>query len=116
MLRQAVAQSSRALRSSLQATTRSPLLRSQFQARAPVSIRTVQPIASRWYSAETPKESAEEAKEGEEPKPTGTAEPKDGGAVSEVDALKKQLETKEKEIIDWKVRIAPFSTTVAQPH
>lgn len=62
--------------------------------------------ASRWYSEQSSKDAAEQNQG--EAKEAVQAEPKDGGEVSEAEeALRKQLEAKEKEAIDWKVCIAP---------
>ncbi|KAM0273857.1 hypothetical protein ACHAQH_008189 [Verticillium albo-atrum] len=95
MLRKVITSGSRAARSAARAPAASQaLLRPQFQTQtfAPAfRLRAAQPAVSRWYSSET--DSKAEAKEGE-------AAPE--SANPELDALKKQLETKEKEALDWK--------------
>ncbi|KAM0330546.1 hypothetical protein ACHAQA_003493 [Verticillium albo-atrum] len=96
MLRKAITSGSRAARSAARAPAASQaLLRPQFQTQtfAPAfRLRAAQPAASRWYSSE-PDVKADAAKDGE-----AAAE----SANPELDALKKQLETKEKEALDWK--------------
>ncbi|KAL5615187.1 hypothetical protein BROUX41_005244 [Berkeleyomyces rouxiae] len=92
MLKQTILRSSRvALRSRSLAQTPF-VLSSAATARLPA---TVGQTAFRWYSAEAPKEGAAEAKEGE-------AAPKE--ADNELSILKKKLETKEKEALDFKDR------------
>lgn len=102
MLRQALITPSRALRSSARSIAQRPLARPQTII-APLAVRRAQPAAARWYS-ETPKASQEaETKVDEsEAKPAteGESAPAEDPAVAE---LKKKLETKEKEAIDWKV-------------
>ncbi|KAK1987886.1 GrpE protein [Colletotrichum cereale] len=88
MFRQAIATSSRAVRSGLRNQTTKSVFQPQFQSSPAFRIRTAQPAVARWYS--DAKETAEAPKEGE--KPADDAE----------SALKKQLETKEKEAADWK--------------
>jgi len=98
MLRQALAASSRGARSSLRAAEQIPLFRSQFRAAPLVSFRPAQPSFSRWYSVET--QSAQEAKEAADAKPASESETPDADG-----ALKKDLEAKAKELLEWKVRI-----------
>lgn len=80
------------------------MLRPQFQTAAPpVSIRSFQPATSRWYS-----ESKESTESKEAPKAEEKAEAKEGEKNGETDAvaqLKKDLEAKDAEARDWKVRI-----------
>ncbi|UKZ80468.1 hypothetical protein TrVFT333_008229 [Trichoderma virens FT-333] len=101
MLRQALATSSRALRSTPIAASRA-ILRPQIQTTAPaISIRSFQPIASRWYSEAKEASATKEAPAAEE-----KADAKDGekknGETDEVAQLKKDLEAKDKEARDWK--------------
>lgn len=90
MFRQAIASSSRALRS---APRIAQPLRQQFQPAAAVySPSAFQPLTARWYS---------DAKEGEASK---AADAKDEGAAGdEVAQLKKDLEAKDAEAREWKV-------------
>ena len=97
MLRQVITAPLRAGRtvprsSSLVIPSRSPL-----RAVPIIALRSVQPAARRWYGAETDsKPAAEAAKDGD------AAESKE--AAGPEDALKKDLETKTKEALEWKVR------------
>lgn len=96
MLRQALTTGARAARSVSRASSVSAsLARPQFQPALASRLRAAQPAATRWYSSEK----AEEApKEGEEAK-----------EETELDALKKKFEAKEKEALDWKVcRVSRF--------
>lgn len=90
MFRQAIATSSRAVRTGIRTQTSKSVFQNQFQSSPAFRIRAAQPAVARWYS--DAKETTEATKEGE--KPADDAE----------SALKKQLETKEKEAADWKVR------------
>lgn len=103
MLRQALITPSRALRSSARSIAQRPLARPQTFI-APLAIRRAQPAAARWYS-DTPKASQEAETKADEseakPSAEGEAAPAEDAAVTE---LKKKLETKEKEALDWKVR------------
>ncbi|CAP70882.1 uncharacterized protein PODANS_3_9400 [Podospora anserina S mat+] len=91
MLRQTIANTSRALRSTARAGAQRQLARPQFiQSPIAAAARTVAPRA-RWYSAEAEKKEAE-TKNGEEKAAEETEEAK----------LKKQLEAKEAEVRDWK--------------
>lgn len=100
MLRQAFSTSSRALRSAPRLAANQPMLRTRFQnAPAAWSSRTAQPVVARWYS--DAKETPAEGDKAESEK----AEPKE--AAGESDALaevKKNLEAKDAEARDWKVR------------
>lgn len=113
MLRQALRTPSRAVRSAFQVPSRRPLLpRAELQfrpiaAQSPLG-RTA--LAARHYSTEQ-QPAGEGAKADAEPK--AASEGTEGSAVSEAEAtLKKQVETKEKEALDWKVR---FATSRARP-
>ncbi|KAL7944355.1 GrpE domain-containing protein [Trichoderma barbatum] len=101
MLRQALATSSRALRSTPAIAAGRAFLRPQVQTAAPaVSIRAFQPAASRWYSEAKEASDAKEAPAAEE-----KAEAKEGDKNGESDAvaqLKKDLEAKDQEARDWK--------------
>lgn len=110
MLRQALIIPSRALRSSTRSIAQRATIRPQ-NFIAPIAVRRITPTAARWYS-EAPKESKEaqeaQKKDGEaEANPAAegqeTAEP--AGPVEDpvVTELKKQLEIKDKEAVDWKV-------------
>lgn len=91
MLRQALTTGARATRSVARASPSASLARPQFQSAPAFRLRAAQPVAARWYSSEK----AEEApKEGEAAK--------EGAAETELDALKKKFEAKEKEALDWK--------------
>lgn len=107
MFRQAIAASSRALRSTPSVAASRAVLRPRLQTAAPaVSIRSFQPAASRWYSES--KESKESTESKEAPKAEEKAEAKEGEKNGESDAvaqLKKDLEAKDAEACDWKVRI-----------
>lgn len=109
MFRQAVSSSSRALRSGTRVYAPRFAARAQFTP-APLSFAArSQTPSSRWYS-----DQAEPAakKEGEDAKDAA----KDAEAPASAEAeLKKKLEAKEKEVIDWKVRRAralPCSTVL----
>lgn len=101
MFRQAIAASSRALRSTPSIAASRAVLRPQLQTAAPaVSIRSFQPAASRWYS-----ESKESTETKEAPKAEEKAEAKEGETNGESDVvaqLKKDLEAKDAEARDWK--------------
>lgn len=91
MLRQALNTSSRALRAAPRFAASSPLARPQFQSTAPAwSIKAAQPIAARWYSDAKDEKPAAETKEGD----------KEADPLAEI---KKSLEAKEAEALDWKV-------------
>ncbi|KAJ9141836.1 hypothetical protein NKR23_g7624 [Pleurostoma richardsiae] len=96
MLRQALAAPSRAARSSIRSVAQRPYSRPQFVASS-FATRSIQPsLARRWYSAEgESKEKAEAPKEGE-------SKTEGENAQSPEAELKKKLETKEKEILEWK--------------
>ncbi|KAL6867964.1 GrpE domain-containing protein [Trichoderma novae-zelandiae] len=99
MLRQALATSSRALRSTPTIAASRAFLRPQVQNAAPaISIRAFQPIASRWYS-ETKEAPAADQKAEEK---TESPEGEKNGESDVVAQLKKDLEAKDKEARDWK--------------
>lgn len=109
MLRQALASSSRALRSTPIAASRA-ILRPQIQTAAPaISIRAFQPIASRWYSETKEATETKEAPAAEEKADAKEGEKKNG-ETDEVAQLKKDLEAKDKEARDWKVCILSLYT------
>lgn len=91
MFRQALSTSSRALRRAPRFAASPPLARPQFQSTAPAwSIKAAQPITARWYSDAKEEKPAEEAKD---------PETKEADPLAE---LKKNLEAKEAEVLDWK--------------
>ncbi|KAF9877678.1 GrpE protein [Colletotrichum karsti] len=92
MFRHAIATSSRAVRSSLRTQTPKSVFQNQFQTSPAFRIRAAQPAVARWYSDAKEESKTEEAKETKEGEKADDAE----------SALKKQLETKEKEAADWK--------------
>ncbi|EEY19303.1 grpE [Verticillium alfalfae VaMs.102] len=99
MLRKVITSGARATRSAARAPAASQaLLRPQFQQTqtfAPAfRLRAAQPAVSRWYSSEPDSKADAKAKEGDAAAPES--------ANPELDALKKQLEAKEKEALDWK--------------
>jgi molecular chaperone GrpE len=103
MLRQSLAAPVRALRSGVRIAARQPISRTQF---IQFPSRTSQAIATsypRWYSAE-----AGSAAKAEGAKANGEAETAEGSGKTEAQdaeaALKKQLEAKEAEVLDLKVR------------
>ncbi|ROT43274.1 GrpE-domain-containing protein [Sodiomyces alkalinus F11] len=96
MLQRALVSGTRAARSAAKAPASQALLRSQFQTSPAFRIRAARvtpTVAARWYSAEG---EAKDVKESE------AAEKKEGNGTSELEALKKKLEAKEKEALDWK--------------
>ena len=99
MLRQTISTASKVVRSSAGLNIQRRALHARpslIQATALNAARTVAPRA-RWYSAEAEKKEGEQPKNGEEAKPAET---------DSVEAqLRKQLEAKEAEVRDWKVRI-----------
>ncbi|KAI0601907.1 GrpE-domain-containing protein [Biscogniauxia sp. FL1348] len=105
MFRRALSTSSRALYNSSRTIASKPLLRPQF---SPAPARSLRPTVSsslRWYSDKA--ESGEAKKEGEEPAAQAEAqeskETKETNAPADAEAeLKKKLEAKEKEVLDWK--------------
>ncbi|KAL7805869.1 GrpE domain-containing protein [Trichoderma gracile] len=107
MLRQALATSSRALRSTPTVAASRAFLRPQIQNAAPaISIRSFQPIASRWYSdnkeaTETKEAPAANQKAGEE-KTESSEGDKNNSETDAVAQLKKEIEAKDKEARDWK--------------
>ncbi|KAF4970925.1 hypothetical protein FSARC_2121 [Fusarium sarcochroum] len=98
MFRQAIATSSRALRAAPKVTVPRPFIQSQFQAAPAFTLRSAQPVVSRWYSdaKESEAKPAEEAKEAKSEEKAADAE---NDPLAE---LKKNLEAKETEVRDWK--------------
>ncbi|KAJ8110083.1 hypothetical protein ONZ43_g5967 [Nemania bipapillata] len=101
MFRTALNASCRAISSSSRTITQRPVVRSQFSPANLSPLRTTVSARSRWYSNQT---DAAEKKDGEEtPSETEAKETQDANAPPSVEAeLKKKLEAKEKEAIDWK--------------
>jgi len=103
MFRQALTKSSRVISSSSRSITQQPFVRSQFSPAPLSSLRATPAARTRWYSnsTETTKKEGEQSTQETEAK-----ENQDADATSSAEAeLKKKLEAKEKEAIDWKVRI-----------
>ncbi|KAI3319205.1 GrpE-domain-containing protein [Xylariaceae sp. AK1471] len=100
MFKQAMTVSSRAISSSSRIIAQRPLVRSQFSPVPLSSLRSTLSSRTRWYSNQT----ETTTKEGEESTPEAEAkESQDANTPSTVEAeLKKKLEAKEKEAIDWK--------------
>ncbi|OTA90843.1 hypothetical protein M434DRAFT_77321 [Hypoxylon sp. CO27-5] len=100
MLKQVISRSTRAITSSSRTVAQRPLLRSQFSPAPLTSLQSRILPNIRWYSEQT--DSAEK-KEGEG---STSQEAKNGEATnapSSVEAeLKKKLEAKEREVIEWK--------------
>ncbi|KAG6035882.1 hypothetical protein E4U19_004150 [Claviceps sp. Clav32 group G5] len=108
MFRQAFSTSSRALRSATRIAANQPMLRTPFHnAPAAWSLRTtqqIQPGLARWYSdaKETPAE-GEKSEKVETAETAEKTEAEEGaGEPDALTELKKQLETKEAEVRDWK--------------
>ncbi|KAI1322960.1 GrpE-domain-containing protein [Xylariaceae sp. FL0255] len=99
MFRQALSASSRAISSTSRTAAQRTIVRSQF---SPVAssypLRSVS--RTRWYSDSTTDAAA--AKEGEANATTENGKDASPQTESEVDVLKKKLEAKDKEVIDWK--------------
>ncbi|KAI1817076.1 GrpE-domain-containing protein [Poronia punctata] len=102
MFRQALTKSSRAISSSSRTIAQRPLVRSQFAAPAPLNtLRSIPAARTRWYSNSTETTSKEGEKSATEAE--SKESPKDGEAPPTAEAeLKKKLETKEKEALEWK--------------
>ncbi|KAI1364224.1 GrpE-domain-containing protein [Xylaria arbuscula] len=102
MFRRALLASSRAASSSSRIIAQTPSVRSQFSPPPLSPLRAVLPSRTRWYSdkADTTakKEGEEAAPESETKKPEDAAESPSNGEAE----LKKKLEAKEREAIDWK--------------
>ncbi|KAI0385359.1 GrpE-domain-containing protein [Hypomontagnella monticulosa] len=105
MLKQVISRSSRAVYSGSRTVAQRPLLRSQFSPAPLSSIQSQLLPSTRWYSGQ-----AESAAKKEGEGPTSQAEAQAGEAQageaaksSNVEAeLKKKLEAKEKEVLEWK--------------
>ncbi|KAI0011666.1 GrpE-domain-containing protein [Xylariaceae sp. FL0662B] len=108
MYRKSITTSARALRFSSRTLTQRPLLRSQFSPAPLSAVRSRLAPSIRWYSDEVDtaakKEDIAEKKEAEESTPKAEAQDsKDANAPPDVEAeLRKKLEAKEREVIDWK--------------
>lgn len=115
MLRQALITPSRALCSTTQSIARRPLSRPQTFI-APITVRRIQPAAARWYSEAKESQEAEKKDSDAAAKPASegqdNAESAEPPAVAE---LKKKLETKEKEVSEWKVGGAYLWDTLTYP-
>lgn len=109
MLRQAISTPSRAAGSAIRVAARRPIARTQFLQTQLQATRTIAPQrpAARWYSSEPAKEA--------ETKTNGDDAAKTNGQESEVNAIKKQLEDKDLEARDWKVRIIHPSSSTFPP-
>src|ERR1035441_5101285 len=94
MIQRTLLRQSRALGSSIRAIPRSSLARPQFRPSTISQSAVSRPAATRWYSSEP------EAKKSDEATP---AESKDAKAAEDADPAKKELDAKNKEIIDLKV-------------
>lgn len=102
MFRQAFSASSRALRvAAPRIATRAQPIRAQLQTSSAFTLRASQPTALRWYSDAKEAPPAEEAKKEDEEAKTETKTEEGGGELAE---LKKQLEAKDTEAREWKVR------------
>ncbi|KAF2966166.1 hypothetical protein GQX73_g7440 [Xylaria multiplex] len=101
MFRQALNATSRAISSSSRISAQRAPVRSQLSPAYLNSVRVAPSARTRWYSDQT---DAAAKKNDEEPAPESEAkESEDASAPSNVETeLKKKLETKEKEAIDWK--------------
>ena len=97
MLRQALSASSRALRAAPRLPAAARFSRPQFQTTPSFSLRALQPSASRWYS-----ESKEQPAENQTSEKTEANE--ENGEADPLAELKKNLEAKDAEARDWKVR------------
>ncbi|KAI0392486.1 GrpE-domain-containing protein [Xylariaceae sp. FL0594] len=98
MFRQALTKSSRAVSSSSRSLTQQPFVRPQFYAAPLRSLRVTPASGTRWYSNTT----ETSAKEGEQSTPESEAKEAADAPSSAEAELKKKLEAKEKEAIDWK--------------
>ena len=93
MIQRTLFRQSKSLASCLRASPQQSLSRSQFHSATRIASSSLRPIsASRWYSTEPEKKNAEENK----------GETKDADAPA-ADLAKKELEAKDKEIIELKV-------------
>ncbi|KAI1162618.1 GrpE-domain-containing protein [Nemania serpens] len=107
MFRRALAASPKAISSGARIVAQRPLARSPFLSAPLNPLQNTLSSRTRWYSdqADTAeKKEAAETKNGEKPTPEAEAKESQGAnAPSSVEAeLKKKLEAKEKEAIDWK--------------
>ncbi|KAI8634204.1 GrpE-domain-containing protein [Xylariaceae sp. FL1651] len=101
MFRQALSASSRAISSSSRTIAQRHSLRSQFSPAPLNPLRSTLSTKRRWYSDQT---EAAVKKEGEDlASETVTKDSQDASATPTVEAeLKKKLEAKDKEVVDWK--------------
>jgi molecular chaperone GrpE len=100
MIPRTLLRQTRAVSSSIRAAPRSSLARPQFRQSNLSFAPASRPAPSRWYSTEPETKKAEG---------DATAEPKTEGKSGEAeDPAKKELEAKNKEIIDLKVMPLPF--------
>jgi hypothetical protein len=104
MLRQVISSvPARAARSSIRLVARGQApSRAQAFNQSLISARAIQPAFSRWYSAET-----EPAKEAVKESAEGRPEAESQEAADPQAVLKKELEAKDAEARDWKVRSIP---------
>lgn len=103
MIQRTLLRQTRALSSSIRSAPRSSLSRSQF---LPANRLAARPLASsRWYATEPEAKKEGEAAAASEGKPEEKAE----------DPVKKELEAKDKEILDLKV-CAPSATSLTSKH
>jgi hypothetical protein len=89
---------SRALSSSIRSTPKAPLARPQFQAASQNLAAFSRPVVSRWYATEPEAKQAEGEAGKTETKPAEAEDP-----------IKKELEAKNKEVLDLKVWSPLFS-------
>jgi len=92
MIQRTLFRQSRSLASCLRTSSNPSLSRSQFLSASRIAPSSLRPISTRWYSTEPEKKNAEDQK--------GESKESDAPAV---DPAKKELEAKDKEIVDLKV-------------
>jgi molecular chaperone GrpE len=92
MIQRTLLRQSRALSSSIRSTPKAPLARPQFQATRQNIVAFSRPVVSRWYATEPEAKQAEGEAVKTETKTTGAEDP-----------AKKELEAKNKEVLDLKV-------------
>lgn len=113
MFRRALLASSRAVSSSSKLIAQHPSVRSHFSPTPLSPLRATLPARTRWYSDQA---DATTKKEGEEAAPESEAKKSEEASESpsSVEAeLKKKLEAKEREAIDWKVRLPTADGPIA---
>lgn len=123
MLRQTISATSRALHSTARLSTQRqsiPLARPYYYQRPLVAAAPTIVPRTRWYSSETeaPKNDGKESKESTEGESSKTESPKTEGAETESpeEALKKQLEAKDAEILELKVSFSLASSSSFAAH